>query len=45
MSKARGGGPDRVHLRFHVVALRAAEPLKPHAAQPVDVAQLCIFAD
>jgi hypothetical protein len=33
------------HVRFHVVSLRAAEPLKPNAAQPADIAQLHIVAD
>jgi hypothetical protein len=33
------------HVRFHVVSLRAAEPLKPHAAWPADIAQLRIVAD
>jgi hypothetical protein len=33
------------HVLFHIVSLREAEPLKPHAAQPADIAQLRIVAD
>jgi hypothetical protein len=33
------------HVRFRVVLLLAAEPLKPHAVQPADIAQSRILAD
>jgi hypothetical protein len=32
-------------LNCRVVSLHAAVPLKPHAAQPADIAQLRIVAD
>jgi hypothetical protein len=32
-------------VRFRVVSRRAVEPLKPHAAQSADIAQLRIVAD
>lgn len=33
------------HVHFHVVPRREGEALKPHAAQPADVAQLRLVAD
>ena len=33
------------HVRFRVVSRRAVEPLKPHATQSADIAQLRIVAD
>ncbi len=33
------------HVHFHVVPRREAEPLKPHAAQPADIAHLRVVAD
>jgi hypothetical protein len=43
--KGAAAGQTVPYVRFHVVSLRAAEPLKPHAAQPAGIALLRIVAN